>query len=153
QAILDPRRGPELLARLQEARQQLARELSSLERDEGRVGAFDRVLHLDAGPKAVGRVRSAVEGQQAAVDEAFALLMAGRVDQARAVAPRGGLEEVSQAAGLAAGLFAAALERTHRALAVGVAAFAGLGAAAVVWLAVRVSRLRGAYLGLADEEE
>jgi diguanylate cyclase (GGDEF)-like protein/PAS domain S-box-containing protein len=153
QAILEPRRGPELLAKLQEARHQLTLDLASLARDERRIGAFDRVLRLDASPKAAGRVRSAVQVQQAAVDEAFALLLAGRLDQARAVAPRVGLEEVREATGLAAGLFAVALERTHRILAASVAFFAALGGAAVGWLALRVSRLGRAYRGLADEEQ
>jgi diguanylate cyclase (GGDEF)-like protein/PAS domain S-box-containing protein len=152
QAILDPRRGPELAGRLREVRQQLTLDLDTLARDEERVGAFDRVLRLDGGSKASGRVRNAVQVQQAAVDEAFALLLAGRLDQARAVAPRAGLEEVSQAAGLAAGTYAGALERTHRALAAAIALFAGLGSAAVGWLAFRVVRLGRAYRQLASEE-
>jgi diguanylate cyclase (GGDEF)-like protein/PAS domain S-box-containing protein len=153
QAILDPRRGPELAARLKETRQLLTVDLQTLERDEWHIGAFDRMLRLAAPPAASNRVRAAVQVQQAAVDEAFTLLLAGRLDQARAVAPRAGLEEVSQVAGLAAGQFAAALERTHRALAVGVAIFAGLGGAAVGWLGFRVLRLGRAYRHLAGEEQ
>ena len=153
QAILDPRRGPELAARVKESRGQLALDLQQLERDEGRIGMFDRLLGLAAAPKGSGRVRAAVQGQQAAVDEAFSLVLAGRLDQARAVAPRLGIEEVSQAAGLAAAQFAAALERTHRALALSVAIFAGLGGAAVGWLGFRVIRLGRAFRGLADEEQ
>ena len=103
QAILDPRRGAELAGRLREARRQLTLDLDTLDRDERSIGAFDRVLRLDGGPRASARVRAAVQVQQVAVDEAFALLLAGRLDQARAVAPRAGLEEVSQATGLAAG--------------------------------------------------
>jgi diguanylate cyclase (GGDEF)-like protein/PAS domain S-box-containing protein len=152
QAILDPHRGVELSARLREARRQLALDLDTLERDERRVGAYDWFLRLDGSAKASERVRAVVKGQQAAVDEAFTLLLAGRLDQARAVAPRAGLEEVSQATGLAAGVFASALERTHRALATGVAVFAGLGGAAVGWLGLRVLRLGRAYRRLAGEE-
>jgi diguanylate cyclase (GGDEF)-like protein/PAS domain S-box-containing protein len=153
QAILDPRRGPELVIKLKEARQRVTLDLEMLERDEQRIGAFDRLLHLAPPPTASSRVRAAVQIQQAAVDEAFTMLLAGRLDQARAVAPRAGLEEVSQAIGLAAGQFAAALERTHRALAVSVAVFAGLGGAAVAWLAFRVIRLGHAYRGLAGEQQ
>jgi diguanylate cyclase (GGDEF)-like protein/PAS domain S-box-containing protein len=153
QAILDPRRGPELVAKLKEARTQLTLDLQMLARDESRIGAVDRILHLAVASTASRRVRAAVEIQQAAVDEAFTLLLTGRLDQARAVAPRAGLEEVSQATGLAAGQFAAALERTHRALAVSVAAFAALGGAAVGWLVFRVLRLGRAYHQLAGEEQ
>ncbi len=153
QAILDPRRGTELAGRLRETRQQLTLDLDTLERDERRIGAFDRVLRLDSGPRASSRVRAAVRVQQVAVDEAFALLLAGRLDQARAVAPRAGLEEVSQATGLAAGMYAGVLERTHRALAAGVVVLAGLGGAAVGWLGFRVVRLGRAYRLLATEEQ
>jgi len=153
QAILDPRRGPELAARLKESRQLIVRDLEELEGDERRIGLFDRLLHLAAAPKASGRVRAAAEAQQAAVDEAFAQVLAGRLDQARAVAPRIGIEEVSQATGLAAAQFAAALERTHRALAGSVAVLAGLGGAAVGWLGFRVLRLGRAYRRLANEEQ
>jgi diguanylate cyclase (GGDEF)-like protein/PAS domain S-box-containing protein len=153
QAILDPRRGAEFAGRLREARQHLALDLDTLDRDERHIGAFDRILRLDGGPRASGRVRAAVQVQQVAVDEAFALLLAGRLDQARAVAPRAGLEEVSQATGLAAGTYAGVLERTHRALAVGVAVLASLGGAAVGWLGFRVLRLGRAYRLLATEEQ
>ncbi len=153
QAILDPRRGAELAGRLRETRQQLTLDLDTLDRDERRIGAFDRILRLDGGPGASSRVRAAVQVQQVAVDEAFALLLAGRLDQARAVAPRAGLEEVSQATGLAAGTYAGVLERTHRALAAGVAVFASLGGAAVGWLGFRVVRLGRAYRLLATEEQ
>jgi diguanylate cyclase (GGDEF)-like protein/PAS domain S-box-containing protein len=153
QAILEPRRGAEFAARLREVQQQLAADLEMLERDERRVGTFDRMLRVDGTPKASSRVRAAVQGQQAAVDEAFALVLAGRLDQARAVAPRAGLEEVSQATGVAAGVFAGALERTHRALATGVAVFAGLGGAAVGWLGFRVVRVGRAYRKLASDEQ
>ena len=153
QAILDPRRGAELAGRLREARQQLTLDLDTLDRDERRIGAFDRILRLDGGPRASGRVRAAVQVQQVAVDEAFALLLAGRLDQARAVAPRAGLEEVSQATGLAAGTYAGVLERTHRALAAGVVVLASLGGAAVGWLGFRVVRLGRAYRLLATEEQ
>ena len=95
-----------------------------------------------------------MQAQQAAVDEAFALLVAGRLDQARAVAPRGpGLEEVSQALGLAAGVYAGALERSHRALATGVAVFAGLSGAAMGLLGFRVIRLGRSYRRLVTEEQ
>ena len=153
QAILDPRRGAELAGRLRETRQQLTLDLDTLDRDERRIGAFDRILRLDGGPRASGRVRAAVQVQQVAVDEAFALLLAGRLDQARAVAPRAGLEEVSQATGLAAGTYAGVLERTHRALAAGVVVLASLGGAAVGWLGFRVVRLGRAYRLLATEEQ
>ncbi len=153
QAILDPRRGAEFAGRLREARQHLTLDLDTLDRDERHIGAFDRILRLDGGPRASGRVRAAVQVQQVAVDEAFALLLAGRLDQARAVAPRAGLEEVSQATGLAAGTYAGVLERTHRALAVGVAVLASLGGAAVGWLGFRVLRLGRAYRLLATEEQ
>jgi diguanylate cyclase (GGDEF)-like protein/PAS domain S-box-containing protein len=152
QAILDPRRGAELADRLREVRQQLSADLDLLERDERRVGMFDWLLRVDRSPKASGRVRAAVRTQEEAVDEAFTLLLAGRLDQARAVAPQAGLEEVSQATGLAAGVFAGALERTHRALATSVAVFAALGGAAVGWLGWRVLRLGRAYRRLATEE-
>jgi diguanylate cyclase (GGDEF)-like protein/PAS domain S-box-containing protein len=152
QAILDPRRGAELAGRLREARQQLTLDLDTLDRDERRIGAFDRILRLD-GPRASGRVRAAVQAQQVAVDEAFALLLAGRLDQARAVAPRAGLEEVSQATGLAAGTYAGVLERTHRVLAAGVVVLASLGGAAVGWLGFRVVRLGRAYRLLVTEEQ
>ncbi len=145
QAILDPRRGQDLVARLRETRQQLTLELEMLARDERRIGAFDRILRLNAGPTASARVLAAVQVQQVAVDEAFALVLAGRLDQARAVAPRAGLEEVSQATGLAAGAYAGVLERTHRALAGAVVAFAVVGGAAVGWLGFRVLRLGRAY--------
>jgi hypothetical protein len=88
QAILDPRRGPELAERLREAQRQLSLDLDALEADEARVGAVHRFLRLEGGPRASSRVRAAVQAQEAAVDEAFALLLAGRLDQARAVAPR-----------------------------------------------------------------
>ncbi|HEX2501257.1 MAG TPA: EAL domain-containing protein [Methylomirabilota bacterium] len=153
QAILDPRRGAELSARLREVRQQLNVDLDTLERDERRVGEFDRFLRVGGGPKASGRVRAAVQVQQAAVDEAFALLLAGRLDQARAVAPRAGLEEVSQATGVAAGVFSGALERTHRTLAMSVAIFAGLGGVAVGWLGFRALRVGRAYRRLANDEQ
>jgi diguanylate cyclase (GGDEF)-like protein/PAS domain S-box-containing protein len=153
QAILEPRRGTEIATRLKEVQQQLAVDLEMLERDERLVSAFDRILRVDGSPKASGRVRTAVQGQQAAVDEAFALILAGRLDQARAVAPRAGLEEVSQATGVAAGVFAGALERTHRALASVVAIFAGLGGAAVLWLGFRVVRVGRAYRNLAADEQ
>jgi hypothetical protein len=68
QAILDPRRGAELAARLREVRQQLTVDLDMLERDERRVGEFDRFLRVGGGLKASGRVRAAVQVQQAAVD-------------------------------------------------------------------------------------
>jgi diguanylate cyclase (GGDEF)-like protein/PAS domain S-box-containing protein len=153
QAILDPRRGAELSARLREVRQQLNVDLDTLERDERRVGEFDRFLRVGGGPKASGRVRAAVQVQQAAGDEAFALLLAGRLDQARAVAPRAGLEEVSQATGVAAGVFSGALERTHRTLAMSVAIFAGLGGVAVGWLGFRALRVGRAYRRLANDEQ
>ena len=153
QAILEPRRGQELAARLRESRQQLTLDLEALARDERRIGAFDRILRLDAGSNASARVVAAVQVQQAAVDEAFALLLAGRLDQARAVAPRAGLEEVSQATGLAAGVYAGVLERTHRALAGAVVAFAILGGAAVGWLGFRVVRLGRAYRRLSADEQ
>jgi diguanylate cyclase (GGDEF)-like protein/PAS domain S-box-containing protein len=154
QAILDPRRGPELLARLREARQQLGADLDTIERAEARIGALDRVLRLEGGPRASARIRAAVQAQQAAVDEAFAHILAGRLDQARAVAPRGpGLEDVSQTLGLAAGAYATVLERTHRTLATGVAIFAGLGGAAMAWLGFRVVRLGRAYRRLQSEEQ
>jgi diguanylate cyclase (GGDEF)-like protein/PAS domain S-box-containing protein len=154
QAILDPRRGPELAVKLRETRQQLIRDLETLDRDEGRIGALDRLLRVNGGPRAAGRVRTAVQLQQVAVDEAFTLILAGRLDQARAVAPRGpGLEEVSQVLGVAAGMYAGTLERTHRALATGVAVFAGLGGAAVGWLGFRVLRLGRAYRRLMVEEQ
>jgi hypothetical protein len=98
QAILDPRRSGDLSGRLGEVRQQLAGDLSALEVAEGRILALDRFLRLEGGRRPSGRIRAAVQAQEGAVDEAFALLAAGRLDQARAVAPRGpGLEEVSQA--------------------------------------------------------
>jgi diguanylate cyclase (GGDEF)-like protein/PAS domain S-box-containing protein len=153
QAILDPRRSAELAARLRELRQQMTVDLDMLERDERRVGSFDRILRVDGSPKASGRVRAAVQAQQQAVDEAFALVLTGRLDQARAVAPRLGIEEVSQATGVAAGVFAGTLERTHRALAAGVAVFAGLGGAAVGWLGLRAVRIGRAYRLLASEEQ
>jgi diguanylate cyclase (GGDEF)-like protein/PAS domain S-box-containing protein len=152
QAILDPRRGAELAARLREVSDQLTLDLNALELAERRLGAYDRLLGVEGSPKASRRVRAAVQVQQAAVDEAFTLLLGGRLDQARAVAPRAGLEEVSKATGLAAGVFAGALERTHRALATGVAMFAGLGGAAVAWLGIRVRRLGRAYRRLAGEQ-
>src|SRR5262245_15223288 len=83
QAILEPRRLEELVARLREARQQLVLDLDTLGWKERRIGMFDTLLRLSSGPSAAVRVRAAVEVQQAAVDEAFALLQAGRLDQAR----------------------------------------------------------------------
>ena len=154
QAILDPRRGAELAGRLREVRQQLDSDLGGLEDAEGRILALDRFLRLEGGRRPSGRVRAAVQAQQAAVDEAFALLASGRLDQARAVAPRGpGLEEVSQALGLAAGVWAGALERSHRALAMGVAIFAGLSGAAMGLLGFRVVRLGRSYRRLVSEEQ
>src|SRR5262249_45476998 len=153
QAILEPRRAAEFVARLRETRKELALDFEALERDERRIVGFDRVLRLDGGTKASGRVHAAVQVQQDAVDEALALVLAGRFDQARAVAPRAGLEEVSQATGLAAGSFAAALERTHRGLAAAAVAFAGLGGAAVGWLGFRVLRLGRAHRRLARDEQ
>ena len=153
QAILDPRRGAELAGRLREARRQLTLDLDTLDRDERRVSTFDRILRLEGGLPTSSRVRGAVQVQQVAVDEAFALLLAGRLDQARAVAPRAGLEEVSQATGLAAGAYAGVLERTHRALAGSVVVLAALGGVAVGWLGFRVLRLGRAFRRLAGEEQ
>ena len=153
QAILDPRRGAELAGRLREARRQLTLDLDTLERDERRVSTFDRILRIESGLPTSSRVRGAVQVQQIAVDEAFALLLAGRLDQARAVAPRAGLEEVSQATGLAAGAYAGVLERTHRALAGSVVVLAVLGGVAVGWLGFRVLRLGRAFRRLAGEEQ
>ena len=154
QAILDSRRGAELSGRMREVRQQLAVDLDELGVAEGRIIALDRLLRLEAARRPSGRVRAAVEAQEGAVDEAFALLAAGRLDQARAVAPRGpGLEEVSQALGLAAGVYAGALERSHRALATGVAVFAGLSGAAMGLLGYRVVRLGRAYRTLMSDEQ
>jgi diguanylate cyclase (GGDEF)-like protein/PAS domain S-box-containing protein len=154
QAILDPRRSGDLSGRLGEVRQQLAGDLSALEVAEGRILALDRFLRLEGGRRPSGRIRAAVQAQEGAVDEAFALLAAGRLDQARAVAPRGpGLEEVSQALGLAAGVYAGALERSHRALATGVVIFAGLSGAAMGLLGFRVVRLGRAYRKLMTDEQ
>src|SRR5262249_27754825 len=49
QAILEPRRAPELVARLKETRKELALDFAALERDEQRIVGFDRVLRLDGG--------------------------------------------------------------------------------------------------------
>ena len=154
QAILDPRRGAELAAKLREVRQGLTADLEGLESAEARIGALDRLLRFEGGRRASARVGAAVQAQQAAVDEAFALLAVGRLDQARAVAPRGpGLEDVSQALGHAAGVYAGALERSHRALATAVVVFAALSGAAIGLLGFRVVRLGRAFRRLASEEQ
>jgi diguanylate cyclase (GGDEF)-like protein/PAS domain S-box-containing protein len=153
QAILDPHRGQELAGRLREVRQHLGVDLDTLDRDEARIGALDRILRLGDGPQAAGRVRAAVQAQEVAVDEAFALLLAGRLDQARAVAPRAGLEEVSRVMTVAASAYADALERMHRAVAIGVALFVALGGVTMGWLGLRVVRLGRALRRLATEEQ
>src|SRR5262245_53847801 len=69
QAILDPRRASDLATRLKESRQLVIRDLEELERDEWRIGLFDRVLRLAAAPKDSGCVRVVAEGLAEAVGE------------------------------------------------------------------------------------
>jgi diguanylate cyclase (GGDEF)-like protein/PAS domain S-box-containing protein len=154
QAILDPRAARALAGQLEAVRRRAAHTLAQLGESAASRSRIGQLLASDAGTGPARGVRSAVQAQQAAVDEAFALVLSGRLDQARAAAPRGpGLDELRQALALAATSQAGALERAHRIVALATSMAGALVAAAMGWVGWRVVRLWCAAGRLARETQ